>query len=427
MVAGSCRIAGLVFAAGSGVALMATEAVSQSSGRAAEAALDEARVASQAGDFQTATAALERLLILNPTLDNIRLELGVLYLRLGATAAASELIRTALAAPDVPPAVRQQAEALLEVADQGNRRFRWAGSVSVGLARDSNANSGPASGSLGPTGTLSPDSTGQPDTSAVVSASAQVRYDPGFQAGHLLAFDTSVYLRSYAERTDLNVNSLSLSPGMDFNLSRAFGTPADLIVRYGLTDVRRDGDRFLRETGPTATLRFAISPRLQVQLQAASLDQDYIPTTRVSANDDRDGRRTSASASLSYGLTPASSVSVTIGRSDKSANEGFEAFGERSVSASYTRLVDVDWIDAGPVAVSLSGRLSDRSYDATDPALGIGRPQEDTARSLSLSVSVPVTRNAALQAEVGVIDQSSNSPIDRYRNSFALLTVNYRF
>ncbi len=42
------------------------------------------KVATEAGDLRGAISALERILLIKPNLANIKLELGILYLRLGA-------------------------------------------------------------------------------------------------------------------------------------------------------------------------------------------------------------------------------------------------------------------------------------------------------------------------------------------------------
>ena len=43
-----------------------------------------ASIATQLGNFESAISALERMLLLNPNLPRVKLEVGVLYFRLGA-------------------------------------------------------------------------------------------------------------------------------------------------------------------------------------------------------------------------------------------------------------------------------------------------------------------------------------------------------
>lgn len=78
-----------------------------------ERSFEFVQAAVDAGDLRGAIAALERILLINPDLPNIQLELGVLYRRAGAAELGDAYIREALAAEDVPPEVRERAEAIL--------------------------------------------------------------------------------------------------------------------------------------------------------------------------------------------------------------------------------------------------------------------------------------------------------------------------
>src|SRR3954462_7999590 len=53
-----------------------------------DAAFRYAEVAARLGDYEAAITALERMLFFNPDLPRVRLELGVLYFRLGSLALA---------------------------------------------------------------------------------------------------------------------------------------------------------------------------------------------------------------------------------------------------------------------------------------------------------------------------------------------------
>ena len=56
-----------------------------------------ASLAVESGDLEGAVSALERMLILNPDQPRVRIELGVLYFRLGSYPAARSYLETALA------------------------------------------------------------------------------------------------------------------------------------------------------------------------------------------------------------------------------------------------------------------------------------------------------------------------------------------
>ncbi len=69
-----------------------------------------ASLASQTGDLEGAVSALERMLLINPDLPRVRLELGVLYYRLGSYEVARTYLESALKTPNLPPEVRNRAD-----------------------------------------------------------------------------------------------------------------------------------------------------------------------------------------------------------------------------------------------------------------------------------------------------------------------------
>src|SRR5712664_1915000 len=72
-----------------------------------------AGLATQVGDLEGAVSALERMLLINPNLPRVRLELGVLYYRLGSYGVARTYLETALASAGLPSDVRSRAEQFL--------------------------------------------------------------------------------------------------------------------------------------------------------------------------------------------------------------------------------------------------------------------------------------------------------------------------
>jgi tetratricopeptide (TPR) repeat protein len=77
-----------------------------------------ADVAIQTGDFEGAIAALERMLLVDPNLPWVKLELGVLYIRLGSFEVARTYLQNALTMPNVSSALRDRIRALLAQIEQ---------------------------------------------------------------------------------------------------------------------------------------------------------------------------------------------------------------------------------------------------------------------------------------------------------------------
>jgi Flp pilus assembly protein TadD len=72
-----------------------------------------ATLAAQTDDLEGAVSALERMLLISPDLPRVRLELGVLYYRLGSYEVARSYLETALKSPNVSPDASSLAQQLM--------------------------------------------------------------------------------------------------------------------------------------------------------------------------------------------------------------------------------------------------------------------------------------------------------------------------
>ena len=72
-----------------------------------------AEIAVKLGNYEAAISALERMLLIDPNLPRVRLELGVLYFRLGSYQLAKSYLTRAVEGADVPDDVRTRVDVYL--------------------------------------------------------------------------------------------------------------------------------------------------------------------------------------------------------------------------------------------------------------------------------------------------------------------------
>jgi tetratricopeptide (TPR) repeat protein len=140
-----------------------------------------AELAIRAGDYEGAIGALERMLIYNPALPRVRLELGVLYFRLGSYAIAKSYLIKAAAGEDVPDVVKKRIAAYLEEIEKRSSRHRFSGALYGGFRYQSNANAGPDGTGvtiLGVPATLSDVFTSKNDWNGFLSGAFRHVWDP---------------------------------------------------------------------------------------------------------------------------------------------------------------------------------------------------------------------------------------------------------
>jgi hypothetical protein len=104
-----------------------------------------AEQAAARGDYEAAIGALERMLFFNPNLPRVKLELGVLYFKLGSWDLARGYFQDAIRGPGVPDDIRAQVNAYLAEIARRQAPYEFAALLHAGARWQSNANVGPDS------------------------------------------------------------------------------------------------------------------------------------------------------------------------------------------------------------------------------------------------------------------------------------------
>ena len=178
-------------------------------------------------DWQTAIARFRAMLIRDPTLPRVRLDLALAYFRAEEESSAAYHFRQVLGDEDLPPVVRARTLAFL---DTIRRRKTWSVSTSVALAPDSNINAATSSREVNLFGLPAQLSEDARQTSGVglnarISGGYEARISPDlrFRTG------TSLSTRTY-EKSKFNDRTLTLRAGPRF-LFEKFDLRPELTAR----------------------------------------------------------------------------------------------------------------------------------------------------------------------------------------------------
>ena len=195
-----------------------------------------ATVAAQTGDLEGSISALERMLLIDPDLPRVRLELGVLYYRLGSYEIARTYLETTLQSAAIPPDVRSRAQQFLAEVEKRQSPSRIEGEVFGGFRYQSNANLGPATSSVllfGQTANLNQAAIGTADWGTVTSGSVRHIYEFGSQDKGQLETQLTAYANRQFQVQVANVSILDLTSGPRFQAFQ--GIFEDVSVKPFLT------------------------------------------------------------------------------------------------------------------------------------------------------------------------------------------------
>src|SRR5476649_2030618 len=180
-----------------------------------------ASLATQTGDLEGAVSALERMLLVNPDLPRVRLELGVLYYRLGSYEVARTYLESALKSPNLPPEVRSRAQQFIAEVAGKEQPSHFSGDFFLGLRYQSDANLGPSTSNIllfGQIASLNQAAVGAADWGAVSSAQIRHTYDLGRQDKSAIETQLSAYVNRQFTANVANVTLLDLTSGPRFQI-----------------------------------------------------------------------------------------------------------------------------------------------------------------------------------------------------------------
>lgn len=389
-----------------------------------------AELASAIGDLEGAVSALERMLLLNPNLPRVRLELGVLYYRLGSFAAARSYITRALESPDLPPPVRERAEKVLGLIDKAASPSRLSGFAYAGMRYQSNANAAPT-GDIkvgGINAHLDDNSTATKDWNVFALAAARHLYDLGTQYGDAIDTQVVVYGARQFKRSDVNLAYASITSGprtwiYDDTWARPY-----VGMDYVLLDKRTD--YFAPTGGMSIEHYFKRGEQLLATIGIAGDWQKriYHNSSVRPFNSDRSG---DSWTMRTYAEVPVTSWLSLVGGGGYTwfyANASYETYREIQVYGGATGTFDGPFGPADRAwSVSALATRVWTNYKQPDPTVDPNTEHRDREWRLSATLTAPFAEDWAFIGQASRNSRSSTVPNYEYINYIGMLGVAYRY
>jgi len=223
-----------------------------------------AEVATQQGDYEAAIGALERMLFYNPHLPRVRLELGVLYFKLGSYAMARSYFESAIATPGVPPEVKAKVDQFLAEIDRRLSPHKWSGFLQFGLRYQTNANAGPDGlliKALGQDAVLNSQFAKSADWNVFGLAGAIYAYDLQNGRGDALEASLIGYFAQQYRLSQFDLGLIELQAGPRFGVPQLF--PGASFKIYGIgTATNLAASPYFSGPGAGVSARFPFSAAL---------------------------------------------------------------------------------------------------------------------------------------------------------------------
>jgi len=390
-----------------------------------------AELAIQVGDFEAAISALERMLLFNPDLPRVRLELGVLYFRLGSYAVARSYLQRATEGASVPDDVRSRVAIYLAEIDKRMSPHQFAGSIYGGVRYQTNANAGPERAAvtvLGLPFNLDGRFTQKNDRNLFLSGSLRHTYDPQLQSGDVMVTEATVYGAKQDEQDQLNLLFIEITSGprgqfFSEHLEGVTYRPYVLVNYVGLEDTS-----YFYAPGAGLNFTKQFTPALIGEVNFQAKDKTYYDTARRPTSSLQDGPEYEARIDVRYQLTNDVALSGGVFYKAESADASFNSNDEVGVTAGIVHVYAAPFtLTAQDWTSSLSGTWRETNYHQPDIAVDPNDDRHDQEWLATFLTSVPVTPDWSVIGTLQRTVVESNFKNFTYTNWAASIGAAWRF
>jgi tetratricopeptide (TPR) repeat protein len=375
-----------------------------------------AEVSTKLNDFEAAIGALERMLFFNSNLPRVRLELGVLYFRLGSYEMAKNYFTNAIADPAAPPEVRSKVQAYLdEIEKRLNPNF-VSGLVQTGARYQTNATAGP-SGSLirvfGFDGVLDQKFVKRSDWNFFAQGIVFQTVDLQTQRGDSWETQASAYASEQLKikRLDVAAVGLQTGPRIVLDTGQSPGTGLSLRPYIGGSLVALEEEYYLGSGMAGAAITWLPAPGWSVELGGDRGHRTFHKTESYTTADLQTGTMTTGYVSLRGPLLDGVRWQARGGIQRADARDESQSYLQRLFELFVSYDLDLSLMGATQrLTLSPFAGISRTDYREPNFLVDPDVTRQDRERYIGLAVDTQVYKNFGLGIRVQYSRTDSNLP-----------------
>jgi len=386
-----------------------------------------AKLAIATGDLEGAIAALERMLIVDPDLPQVRMQLGTLYFQLGSYAMALAYLNAVLAHTEVPTDIKQGAQALITQIDALTSPHRFSSTVVGGVRYQTNANGGPMTNKIrlfGGTAILDDKYTHQPDWDISVAGQFSYIYDFETEPSKVLETRVSVYSSKQDEQSQIDTTLAEVQFGPNVDLTLQPGHALDIRPYVLVNNMALGGKDSFNGFGGGLDLNYKTSMTSAWNLGGRYVGRDYNNAAEVGL----EGPRTRLFAGKTFGLSSMTLGTINLNAFNEDTDETSSAYWEYGIQGTIQHILGAPFsFTPQPWNASVTVGFYDKSYDEANPGVDANTVRKDETLRTSANLVIPLNFNISLLATAGYTDARSNLPNYTNENWFSSISMMGQF
>lgn len=362
------------------------------------------------GDLQQASAALERVLLLQPNWDNARLFYALVLYRLGDMEGAKREL-TILTDRPIGPSQAKEVRKYLALASSKAKTTRISGRIATGFRVDSNPDL--TTESINDLNGDPLNSDSRVDGAFDAAATFRIEHDLQDGQGSYAFVEANGRLNEQFQVSEASFTDGNVNTGASFFIEDLELTP------YGTAGILSlDGQVYRSDYGGGLNVRFDVNPQFTVFAAGRGVYQGYEVVSEDSVGSARNGWLTTASGGFVTRASERSKFSARVSGYFKDADNNSYSYDGVEIAAAHFLLLGRGQY----LAATASYRWLD--YDQPDPRYSTTVTRQDQLFKGRLAYGLPLdllleninvtppdsTSNVNLQVGVNYLNQDSNIP-----------------
>jgi tetratricopeptide (TPR) repeat protein len=362
--------------------------------------------------YDSALAALERVLLIDPEHTRSQLELGRIYFELGDALQAKKAFSKVLAS-DIPNDVRENILRYIGQMQNISSNSKLEMQLALGILHDTNINNGnsflhPLTNEM-----VNPKNA---DSGGIISGGLNYLYDIGEKSGVVLSSSENFYYQNFSKESDFDLLFNHLESGVMFQ-GKQYQLQSHLFVESLVL-----GDTtYLNQYGLLVDVQTQIAPDLMAMLKSRLYEKAHSKANQVR---DADGYR--VDIGVQYAINSyVDTIGIMIGSMNEQRQQSIRndvSFSAQDIQLWMSKSIG-NWGNIDFVA-----QLSQSKYDhKIINANGSNEIRKDNGRYLALTYSYPFSKTDLISTTISTIDNRSTHKFFAYQKESMSLMYSKRF
>lgn len=389
-----------------------------------------AELAIKVGNLEGAISALERLLLVDGDQPRIKLELGVLYFRLGSYQAARGLLESARASSRANAETKARAGQFIAEIEEKTGKSQLTGQTLGAIRYSTNANSGPsgAISSYGSATLPSPTVSGRPDFSVLAAVALQHRYDLGRQDGGALESDLSLLGARQFQVGEANVMLADLVVGPKTHPFGGWAEPVSVKPLFLGRFIAVHDLTTYWAWGMGAEVASPIGAGSRAALTVLGRRREFVNNADAPTNSDNSGNEATSNLELRSEISKSLSLSFNTNYTRYIAALVTESFAQTGFGTALNyRFTDPLGLNGMTWLATVSATLDHADYDQADASVNAGIIRRQTDYNLGLTLAVPLHETLTLVTQGSYSRRDASLSNFAYDSFTALAGISWRF